>query len=160
MPKLSPEAIRTIALAGHGGSGKTTLAEALLARAGAITTMGSVEKGTTVCDFDPLEKQYQHSLNASAVHLRHGETRVHLIDTPGLPDFIGRAIGALPAVETAAIVVNAQNGVEMITSRMMQWARKRDLCRMIIVNKIDAENVDLPGLLARIQAALDRKSVV
>jgi len=157
MPKLSPEAIRTIALAGHGGSGKTTLAEALLARAGAITTMGSVEKGTTVCDFDPLEKQYQHSLNASVVHLRHGETRVHLIDTPGLPDFIGRAIGALPAVETAAIVVNAQNGVEMITSRMMQWAKKRDLCRMIIVNKIDAENVDLPGLLARIQAVFGRE---
>jgi elongation factor G len=157
MPKLSPEAIRTIALAGHGGSGKTTLAEALLARAGAITSMGSVEKGTTVCDFDPLEKQYLHSLNASVVHLRHGETRVHLIDTPGLPDFIGRAIGALPAVETAAIVVNAQNGVEMITSRMMQWARKRDLCRMIIVNKIDAENVDLPGLLARIQAAFGRE---
>jgi elongation factor G len=157
MPKLSPEAIRTLALAGHGGSGKTTLAEALLARAGAITSMGSVEKGTTVCDFDPLEKQYQHSLNASVVHLRHGETRVHLIDTPGLPDFIGRAIGALPAVDTAAIVVNAQNGVEMITSRMMQWARKRDLCRMIIVNKIDAENVDLPGLLARIQAAFGRE---
>lgn len=157
MPKLSPEAIRTIALAGHGGSGKTTLAEALLARAGAITSTGSVEKGTTVCDFDPLEKQYQHSLNASVVHLLHGETRVHLIDTPGLPDFIGRAIGALPAVETAAIVVNAQNGVEMITSRMMQWAKKRDLCRMIIVNKIDAENVDLPGLLARIQAAFGRE---
>jgi len=157
MPKLSPEAIRTLALAGHGGSGKTTLAEALLARAGAITSMGSVEKGTTVCDFDPLEKQYQHSLNASVVHLRHGETRVHLIDTPGLPDFAGRAIGALPAVETAAIVVNAQNGVEMMTSRMMQWARKRDLCRMIIVNKIDAENVDLPGLLTRIQAAFGRE---
>jgi elongation factor G len=157
MPRLSPEAIRTIALAGHGASGKTTLAEALLAKAGAIASMGSVEKGTTVCDFDPLEKQYQHSLNASVVHLRHGETRVHIIDTPGLPDFIGRAIGALPAVETAAIVVNAQNGIEMITSRMMQWARKRDLCRMIIVNKIDAENVDLPGLLAKIQAAFGRE---
>ncbi|MGH8703356.1 MAG: elongation factor G [Burkholderiales bacterium] len=157
MPKFSPEAIRTIALAGHGGAGKTTLAEALLARAGAITSTGSVEKGTTVCDFDPLEKQYQHSLNASVVHLLHAETRVHVIDTPGLPDFIGRAIGALPAVETAAIVVNAQNGVEMITSRMMQWARKRDLCRMIIVNKIDAENVDLPGLLAKIQAAFGRE---
>ena len=157
MPKFSPEAIRTIALAGHGGSGKTTLAEALLARAGAITGTGTVEKGTTVCDFDPLEKQFQHSLNASVVHLQHQDTRIHLIDTPGLPDFIGRAIGALPAVDTAAIVVNAQNGVEMITGRMMHWARRRDLCRMIIVNKIDAENVDLPGVLAKIQAAFGRE---
>ena len=157
MPKFSPDAIRTIALTGHGGSGKTTLAEALLARAGAIPSTGTVEKGTTVCDFDPLEKQFQHSLNASVVHLQHQDTRIHLIDTPGLPDFIGRAIGALPAVETAAIVVNAQNGVEMITGRMMHWARRRDLCRMIIVNKIDAENVDLPGVLAKIQAAFGRE---
>jgi elongation factor G len=157
MPRLSPEAIRTMALVGHGGSGKTTLAEALLAKAGAITSVGTVEKGTTVCDFDPLEKQYQHSLNAALAHLQHGDVRVHLVDTPGLPDFIGRAIGALPAVDTAAVVVNAQNGVEMITSRMMQWARKRDLCRMIIVNKIDAENVDLPGVLAKLQAAFGKE---
>jgi len=157
MPRFSPAAIRTIALTGHGGSGKTTLAEALLAKAGAINAAGSVERGTTVCDFDPLEKQYHHSLNASAVHLEHAGTRVHLIDTPGLPDFIGRAIGALPAVETAAVVVNAQNGIEMITSRMMQWAGRRDLCRMIIVNKIDAENVDLPGVLARLQAAFGKE---
>ncbi len=157
MPKFSPAAIRTVALTGHGGSGKTTLAEALLAKAGAINSPGSVDKGTTVCDFDPLEKQYQHSLNAAVAHLQHRDTRVHLVDTPGLPDFIGRAVGALPAVETAAIVVNAQNGIEMITGRMMQWARKRDLCRMIIVNKIDAENVDLPGLLARLQSAFGKE---
>ena len=157
MPKFSPESIRTIALTGHGGCGKTTLAEALLARAGAINTVGTVEKGTTVCDFDPIEKQFQHSLNASVVHMQHRDTRIHLVDAPGLPDFIGRAIGALPAVDTAAIVVNAQNGVEMITGRMMHWARRRDLCRMIIVNKIDAENVDLPGVLAKIQTAFGRE---
>jgi elongation factor G len=157
MPKFSPEAIRTLALVGHGAAGKTTLAEAMLAKAGAINTAGSVERGTTVCDFDPLEKQYQHSLNASVVHLQHRDTRIHIVDTPGLPDFVGRAIGALPAVETAAIVVNAQNGIEMITTRMMQWARKRDLCRMIIVNKIDAENVDLPGVLSRLQAAFGKE---
>ena len=157
MPRFSPEAIRTIALVGHGGSGKTTLAEALLVSAGAIGSPGSVDRGTTVCDFEPLEKQYQHSLNAAVAHLQHGDTRVHLIDTPGLPDFIGRAIGVLPAAETAAIVVNAQNGIEMITSRMMQWAKKRDLCRMIIINKIDAENVDLPGVLAKLQAAFGKE---
>ena len=157
MTKFLPEAIRTIALVGHGAAGKTTLAESLLHKAGAIGAMGSVEKGTTVCDFDPLEKNYQHSLNAAIVHLTHGDTRIHLIDTPGLPDFIGRAIGALPAVETAAVVINAQNGIEMITSRMMQWAAKRSLCRMIIINKIDAENVDLPGLLTRIQATFGKE---
>jgi len=157
MPKFSPEAIRTVALVGHGGAGKTTLAEALLHRAGAIATPGSVERGTTVCDFDPLEKTYQHSLNAAIVHFQHRDTRVHLIDTPGLPDFIGRAIGALPAVETAAVIINAQNGIELITHRMMQWAQKRNLCRMIVVSKIDAENVDLAGLLEKIQAAFGKE---
>lgn len=157
MSNFSPETIRTIALVGQGSAGKTTLTEALLAKAGAINTVGIVEKGTTVCDSDPLEKQYQHSLNAAAVHLEHAGARLHLLDTPGLPDFIGRAIGALPAVETAAVVINAQNGVEMIASRMMQWASRRNLCRMIIVNKIDAENIDLPGLLEKIQAAFGKE---
>jgi elongation factor G len=157
MPKFSPEAIRTVALVGHAGAGKTTLAEALLHRAGAIPAPGSVEKGTTVCDYDPLEKQYQHSLSVSVAHLVHADTRVHLVDTPGLPDFIGRSLAALPAVETAAVVINAANGIEMITTRMMQWARARDLCRMIVVNKIDAENVDLSGLLAKIQATFGKE---
>ena len=157
MPKFLPDMIRTIALVGHGAAGKTTLAEALLHRAGAVAAAGSVERGSTVCDFDPLEKSYQHSLNASCVHLTSGETRIHLIDTPGLPDFVGRAIGALPAVETAAVVISAQNGIEMITQRMMQWAGKRSLCRIIVVNKIDAENVDLPQLVSQIQAAFGKE---
>ena len=157
MPKFSPEMIRTVALVGHGAAGKTTLTEALLYRSGAIASQGSVEKGTTVCDFEALEKSYQHSLNASVVHFSTGETRIHIVDTPGLPDFVGRAIGALPAVETAAVVVNAQNGIEMITSRMMQWAAKLKLCRMIIVNKIDAENLDLPALVSQIQASFGKE---
>ena len=157
MPRFSPEMIRTIAFVGHGAAGKTTLTEALLHRAGVIGTPGSVEKGSTVCDFDPLEKSYQHSLNASMVHLTTANTRIHIVDTPGLPDFVGRAIGALPAVETAAIVINAQNGIEMITQRMMSWAAKRNLCRIIIVNKIDAENVDLPQLLAQIQTTFGKE---
>jgi elongation factor G len=157
MPRFSPEMIRTIAFVGHGASGKTTLVEALLHRAGVIGAAGSVEKGSTVCDFDPLEKQYQHSLNASIVHLTTANTRIHIVDTPGLPDFVGRAIGALPAVETAAVVVNAQNGLEMITSRMMQWAQKRNLCRIIVVNKIDAEDVDLPSLVSQIQSTFGKE---
>ena len=141
------ENIRTVALLGHGSAGKTTLAEALLLATGAIPAAGSVEKGTTVSDSDPLEKSFLHSLRTSVLHLDMPNTRVHLLDTPGFPDFIGQAIGALDAVETAAIVVNAQTGIEMITSRMMDWAAKRKLCRLLVVNKIDAENVDLPRLL-------------
>jgi elongation factor G len=151
MPKYTTEALRTIALVGHAGAGKTSLAEALLHKAGAITTPGTIERGSTVCDFDLLEKQHQHSLNSAVIHFDDQGTHVHLIDTPGYPDFMGQAIGALPAVETAAIVINAQNGIELITHRMMQWAEKRKLCRAIIVNKIDAENLDLPALLADIQ---------
>jgi len=147
----SPDAIRTIALVGHAGCGKTSLVEALLHQGGAIHAPGSVERGTTVCDFDPLERKYQHSLNSAVVHLDYRDTRVYLLDTPGYPDFCGLSISALPAVETAAVVINAQTGIEMTTLRMMAWAQERKLCRMLIVNGIDGEKVDLPALLAQIQ---------
>ena len=157
MAQFATENIRTVALVGDGALGKTSLAEALLAKAGAIPAAGSVERGTTVSDFDPLEKTYQHSLRASLLHLEAQGTRVHLIDTPGFADFIGQAIGALDAVETAAIVVNASAGIQMITSRMMEWAAKRRLCRLVVINRIDAENVDLPAVLAQVQQAFGKE---
>ncbi|MHB8667800.1 MAG: elongation factor G [Burkholderiales bacterium] len=157
MPTYTTEAVRAIALVGHGAAGKTTLAEALLARAGAIKAAGSVERGNTVCDYDPLEKSYGHSLNAALVNFAWRDIHVHLIDTPGYPDFSGQAMGALAAVDTAAVVINAQTGIELATRRMMAWAAERRLCRMIVVNKIDAENVDLPALLDSIQQAFGRE---
>jgi elongation factor G len=157
MAQYATENIRTVALVGHGAAGKTTLAEALLARAKAITAPGGVERGTTVSDFDPLEKSWQHSLRASILHLDTDGTRVHLVDTPGFPDFIGQAIPALDAVETAAVVVSAQAGIEMITSRMMEWAAGRKLCRLVIVNKIDAENADPEGVLEAIRTAFGKE---
>jgi elongation factor G len=157
MAKYTTGAIRTVALVGHGGSGKTTLVEALLAKAGAIPAAGSVQRGNTVCDFDPLEKAHQHSLNSALVNFPDRDTHVHLIDTPGYPDFMGQALGALPAVDTACVVVNAQTGIELTTRRMMQWAERRGLCRFIIVNKIDAENVDLPLLLAQLQETFGKE---
>ena len=157
MPQFATSNIRTLALVGHGASGKTTLAEALLAAAGAIPAAGSVERGTTVSDTDPLEKSYLHSLRASILHAEHAGTRIHLVDTPGYPDFIGQAIGALDAVETAAIVVSATAGVEMITSRMMEWSADRKLCRLVIINKIDADNVDAEAALAAVQGAFGKE---
>ena len=153
--------IRTIALVGQAGSGKTSLAEALLAKAGAVHAAGSVERGTTVCDYAPGEKSLHHSLKLAVASFDaklNGDTaRVHLLDTPGYPDFLGHALPALAAVETAAVVINAQNGIEMMTSRFMQYAQKRGLDRLIIVNKIDAQNVDCQALLDRIQQAFGKE---
>src|SRR4029453_14846709 len=157
MAKYATANIRTVALVGQGGSGKTTLTEALLLASGAIKEAGTVERGTTVSDFDALEKTYQHSLRASVVHLDTRERRIHLIEAPGCPDFIGEGIGALDAVETAAVVVSAQSGIEMIASRMMDWASQRRLCRLVNVNKNDAQNIDLPALLASIQSLFGRE---
>jgi elongation factor G len=151
MPRFETEHIRTVALVGQGGAGKTTLIESLLVRAGAIGAPGAVEKGTTVCDYDPREKAHGHSVKLAVSHLVQDDTLLYLLDTPGYTDFLGQSIPALAAVETAAIVVNAQTGVELMTRRMMQWAKARDLCRLIIVNRIDAEDVDLAGVLGQIQ---------
>ena len=152
----SVESIRTLALVGATGSGKTTLAEALLHASGAIGAMGSVERGSTVSDHDPMEVKAQHSLQASVLHLEHAGCRVHLIDTPGLPDFSGQSLAALEAVETAAIVISAAAGIEPMARRMMAQAAERQLDRLIIVNKIDAEGADLAGLLADIQASFGK----
>ncbi|HXI37499.1 MAG TPA: GTP-binding protein, partial [Burkholderiales bacterium] len=149
--------IRTMALVGQAGCGKTSLAEALLAAAGAIPATGSVERGTTACDYTALEKQLQHSLKLAVATFSTQDTRIHLLDTPGYPDFLGHALPALAAVETAAVVINAQNGIEMMSARFMQWAAKRGLDRLVIVNKIDADNVDLEALLEKIQTAFGKE---
>jgi len=153
---VGPAAIRTLALVGPAAAGKTTLAEALLLRAGAITSAGSVEKGGTVSDFDPLERKMQHSLNSAVMHLHHADTRIHLLDTPGGPDFLGHSLPALEAVETAAVVINAGVGIEPMARRMMDYAAARHLDRLIIVNRIDAAT-DLAALLAEIQATFGKE---
>lgn len=157
MPNYKTEDIRNIAVVGHALAGKTTLTEALLYKAGAINTPGDVEKGTTVTDFEPEEKEYQHSLSAAIATLDHDGTHINLIDTPGYPDFMCQALTSLPAVETAALVINAQAGIEMVTQRLMERAAERRLCRMIIVNKIDAHDTDLPALLAAIQESFGKE---
>ena len=149
--------LHSVALVGQTASGKTSLTEALLLKAGAITTAGSLERGTTVSDYDPKERQAQHSLQSALVHFTHGDALIHLIDTPGYADFLGHALSALEAVDTAAVVINAQTGVETMSLRMMEWAASRGLCRLVVVNKIDAQGVDLEALLSRLQEAFGRE---
>ncbi len=149
--------IRTLALVGPAAAGKSTLAEAMLCKSGAIGSMGSLERGTTVSDFDPLERRVQHSLNATVMHTMHDGTRIHFIDTPGGGDFLGQSLPALEAVETAAIVINAMVGIEPMAVRMMNYAAERQIDRLIVVNKIDSPGVDLAELLAQIQASFGKE---
>ena len=151
MPSYRTKDIRNIALAGHSGAGKTTLAEALLVKSGTKGEAGTVERGSTTMDHDPIERKYQHSLDSSIASLDHKGMHLNLIDTPGIPDFRGPALASMTAVEMTAIVVNAHAGIEMSTRRLMRRAKQRRLCRMIIVNRMDVEGADLAQLVTDIQ---------
>ncbi|MEC4721299.1 elongation factor G [Noviherbaspirillum sp. CPCC 100848] len=177
----STEAIRNIVLAGHGGCGKTTLIEALLRTSGMSAgnnsnngnnnDSGNTDKGSNgvngwngsperpglISGHDPLERKYRHTLYAMPAYLDYRDARIHLLDTPGYPDFIGQAISVFPAADTAAIVVDAQRGIEMMTTRMMELAKARAMCRLLVVNKIDAPDVDLPARVMRLQELFGRE---
>jgi len=145
--------IRNIVLLGHGSSGKTSLAEAILHKAGVTSRLGSVDDKTSICDYYDEEKEHQHSIQSAVVHVQYNGKLIHIIDTPGYPDFIGPAIKAIPAADTAVIVISAAAGIETNTRKLFELASKADLPRLIVINKIDAENVDLAELIKNIQSA-------
>src|SRR4051795_12394477 len=139
--------IRNVLLTGHGGSGKTTLVDAMLFASGTVNRKGSVTDGNSFSDFEKEEKEHKHSIFSAVLHADHLGKRINLIDTPGSPDLIGAAIACLPAVETVAVVVSAVAGVEVVTRRVMEAAKERNLPRAIIVNKIDSPDIDLEQLV-------------
>jgi len=145
--------IRNIALVGPAGAGKTSITETLLLQAGAIRNRGNLARGTTVSDFDPQEKRLQHSLDTAICSFSTDGTRINLIDTPGYPDFLGKSLSVLEAVEAVAIVVSAVNGVDTLTQRLMDFARERGLCRLIIVNKIDSHDAHCAQVLDQLREA-------
>ena len=151
------DAIRNLALIGPAGTGKTSLAEALLHASGSIKQRGRIERGDTVCDFDAKEAELNHSLDTAICHLAWKDTQINIIDTPGLTDFLPRAITTLPAVECAAMVLSAAGGLETGARRLMKAAGDAALSRIIIVNKIDVEPDKLGELLAEIQEAFGRR---
>lgn len=160
MSSHKTEDIRTIAIVGHEVAGKTSLADALLYKAKAVDRRGCVDEGTSVSDFDDQEKALKYSLDSSVLHLDHQGKRLWLIDTPGKPDFIGQAIAALNAVETAVVVVNAAAGIQVNTRRLFREAGRRDLARMIVVNRIDLDNVHLPELLQTLRETFGKGCVL
>jgi elongation factor G len=142
-----PQDIRNIAVCGHGSSGKTTLVDHLLVKTGAVTGQPSVDNGTSICDFDEEEKHHKHSVEASIVHFDHAGKRFNIIDTPGYPDLIGQTIGALRAADTALITIDAHAGIKVNTRRAWQEAGDAGLGRILCITKLDADNIDFPGLI-------------
>ncbi|MFW6133059.1 MAG: elongation factor G [Planctomycetota bacterium] len=147
MPASKPQDIRNIVLLGHGGAGKTTLADAMLHAAGVTGRLGSVDDGTSHFDYTDIERERQHSVDPSAGYFDHAGKTVNLIDTPGYPDFVGGAIGAMGGADAAVIVVSATAGVEVNTRRLFNVAREAGMPVAVVVNKLDGENADLAGTL-------------
>ncbi len=151
MPSYTTADLRNVLLAGHGGCGKTTLADAMAQASGTIKHKTSVLDGTSISDFEKEEKEHKHSIYSAVLHVDHNGKRINIIDSPGSPDLIGAAIACLPAVETVAIVVNATSGVEVVTRRIWEAAKGHNLPRAIIVNKIDSPDIDLEKLVDKIR---------
>jgi elongation factor G len=145
------QGIRNIALVGPAGAGKTLLLESLLHHAGAIRSKGSLQRGTTVSDFDAQERRLQHSLDPVVCSVDHGSIHINLIDTPGYPDFLGRTFSVLEAVDSVAIVLGADSSIDSVTQRLMEFARERELCRLIVINRIDRRDADAAALLQQIR---------
>ena len=150
MAASRPQDIRNIALLGHGGSGKTTLAEAMLHTAGITGRLGSVTDGTSHMDFTDIEKERGHSVDPAMAHLVHQGVEINLLDGPGYPDFVGGAISAMGGADVAVLVLSATGGIEVNARRLFKLAQDTKLPIAVVVNKIDSENVQLENLMKEI----------
>ncbi len=151
MTKYKIDDIRNVAFVGHGAVGKTTLADLMLFHSGLGTRAGSVDEGSSVLDTDADEKERHSSISSAVCFFEHQGKRINLIDTPGFPDFIGQAIGALRAVETAVVVVNAGHSVEVNTRRTFRRAGEEGCGRFIVLNKCDLDNLNFDQLVKDLQ---------
>ena len=154
MKQFQSSDIRNFAIVGHGASGKTCLAEAMLKLGGETNRLGTIEDGTTISDFHPGEKSRQISIHATPLHMEWMDKKFNLIDTPGYSDFIGEAMGSLGVVDLAIITIHAVNGVEVGTEVMWSQATKLGLPKMLIVNGIDREHTKFDAILAQARKGL------
>jgi elongation factor G len=157
MQQSGPDKIRNVALLSHSGSGKTSLVEAMLFDAGAISRMGNVADGTTASDYDPDEIKHKISINLTTLPATWKNTKINIIDTPGYPDFVGEVRAALRVAEGAVIVVCAASGVEVGTEQVWDYTSQAKLPRLIIINKMDRENANFANTLEQIQSKLSAR---
>ena len=143
--------IRNLVICGHGNAGKTSLVDKLLIQSGAVQGNPSVDAGTSLCDFDEEEKHHHHSIESSVTHFDHAGKQIHLIDTPGYPELVGQMIGAMRAADTALIAIDAHAGVKVNTRRAWEEAGKAGCGRILVLTKIDTDNIDFPGLIDSIR---------
>jgi elongation factor G len=146
-----PEKIRNVALVGHSGAGKTTLAEALLFRAGTISRLGRIEDGNTVTDFDPEEHERGMSLSLALAPFEWHDHKINVIDTPGAPDFIADVYAALHVADLAVFVVSAVDGIEVGTERAWRVAEEFGVPRMVFINKLDKEQASFDRTLDQLR---------
>jgi len=151
---VQTEAIRNVALIGNSGGGKTQLAEAMLHKAGLTTRLGTPEEGNTVSDFEPEEKERQSSIATSVLNVPWKGQHINLLDSPGYADFLGSALWAMAAADTAVLVLNATTGVDIHSARLFQAAGDQRLARFVVVNRADAENVELETIYIQLREAL------
>ena len=147
------EQIRNVVLVGHQGSGKTSLAEALLFRAGVIARAGVIEKGSTVMDHDPDERERHQSISLSLASFDWNDHRINIIDTPGYPDFRGEALFGLAAADLAVFVIDGVAGVQSQDLVLWRHAAQLGIPRIVFVNKLDRERSSFDRTLAQVRDA-------
>ncbi|MGH2973529.1 MAG: elongation factor G, partial [Solirubrobacterales bacterium] len=151
--------IRNVALIGHRGSGKTSLAEALLFEAGVLKRLGRVTEGSTMLDFEPDEQEREMSIDARVASFEYDGRKINLIDTPGDPSFIADTLAALRVVDAAVVVINAVMGVEVHTERLWGRAHDEGLARLVFVNMLDRERADFFRTLDSLKTAFGPHAV-
>ncbi len=153
----SPDRIRNVVLIGPGGSGKTTLVETLLASAGAIPRAGSIQEGSTVCDFEDSEKSHERSISLAIAPVVHRDTKINLVDTPGYADFVGEVRAGLRAADCAVFVIAASEAVDDATTSLWRECAEVGMPRAVVITKLDQARADYDGVLAAAQAAFGDK---
>src|SRR5689334_11932370 len=153
----SPDRIRNVVLVGPGGSGKTTLVEMLLASAGAIPRSGSIQEGTTICDFEDAERSHERSISLAVAPVIHRDTKINFVDTPGYADFVGEVRAGLRAADCALFVIAASEAVDDATASLWRECAEVGMPRAVVITKLDQARADYDGVLSAAQAAFGDK---